>query len=163
MLQGLATLKWHYPRSKNAGGQWPSTSKTAWRRTLFQSPCLCQSISANLWTCRTYKLGMLTEKTQQNCRCPQITQWLALCKTRHILKVMGKKHKKEWCYNTKTTTQVSGSLSTVLQHAKRHFGVNAFLESSLFQTYTDRSWPTPLLSITMPQGWDVCGLLATVE
>lgn len=63
VLQGLATLQWHCPRSKAAEGQRPTTSKKAWRRLLpgvhisAWGPLFMFECAWNLW-----KLGTITEK-----------------------------------------------------------------------------------------------------
>lgn len=62
----------------------------------------------NLW-----KLGMLTEKN----RCQWITNWLALCKPRYILKISGKNGRRD--NNSNITTLVSGRLLTFLWHAHK--------------------------------------------
>lgn len=73
-------------------GQWPSTSKKAWRRTPSWGPHLCPRTSINVWTCT--KL-MNWECLLKKNRCQWITQWLALRKPRHLLKISGENGRRD--------------------------------------------------------------------
>ena len=85
-------------------------------------PGICVSAGGSLLTLEHAEDLQTGNAYRKKHRHQWIPQWLALCKPRYILKILGKKHKRGWHYNSKMTTQVSGSLSTVLWHAKRHFG-----------------------------------------
>lgn len=81
---------------------------------------------------KTYKLGMLTEKN----RCQQRTQWLALCKPRYILKILGKDIRRNDITIPRRPPRFQ-AVSLPSHDMLKDTLVNAFYARSLSQTYTE--------------------------